>query len=118
MKKHSAFPNRKYNDGINIDKKGYVLVAVPKDYDGIAYRGETSKRKRYVYQHRLMMEKKLGRCLKSSEIVHHKNGVKYDNREENLELILKKSEHHIKRVICPKCGFEFRISGKLIGVSE
>lgn len=43
-------------------------------------------------EHRVIIEKAIGRTLSNNEVVHHINGEKKDNRIENLE-ILSKSEH-------------------------
>lgn len=48
----------------------------------------------YVMEHRVVMEKKMGRFLMSDEIIHHLNEVKHDNRISNLEVMGR--EEHIK----------------------
>lgn len=68
--------NPTYKGGRNIGKNGYVRILVV---------GEG----RYQLEHRLVMEKKLGRKLVKGEIVHHINHIRTDNRQENLELLIK-----------------------------
>lgn len=69
--------NPNYRGGRFIDQHGYVVVLNPR---------RTTHRDRYIYEHRLVMEEDLGRPLSRDEHVHHRNGVKTDNRIENLQL--------------------------------
>ena len=68
-----------------IDKNiGYVRVYVPMHREANTWG--------YVYEHRVIAEEMIGRQLKKNEIVHHKNGKRWDNRKENLE-VMDKIEH-------------------------
>lgn len=69
--------NPNYKGGRFIDQKGYVVVLNPR---------RTCHRDRYIYEHRLLMEQHLGRELTPEEQIHHRNGIKTDNRIENLQL--------------------------------
>ncbi len=60
------------------DSNGYMLVRAP-DHPNAKGSG-------YIFEHRLVMERVLGRLLLPDERVHHKNGVRDDNSPENLEL--------------------------------
>ena len=61
-------------------KNGYVMVFQKGHPRAQGSRGI------YVFEHILVMEKHLKRYLEKDENVHHINGVKDDNRIENLEL--------------------------------
>lgn len=70
--------------GVKINTHGYRMVYKP-DHPNADCVG-------YVREHRLVMEGIIGRTLNPDEDVHHINGIRTDNRPENL-MLLTKSEH-------------------------
>lgn len=72
--------SRHWKGGQTTNRNGYVMV-MKRDHPSLV--GTT---RRYVRRCRLVMEEKLGRLLKAREQVHHMNGIRDDDRPENLEL--------------------------------
>ena len=63
-------------------------------------------RKGFVFEHLVIAEKKIGRRIYRSEVVHHINGNKRDNRPQNLEVMPKRKHFalHARRGFSP-CRF-------------
>lgn len=78
----NSIPRAKPKGSKRITGKGYVIIKTGKHPRGTA----VSKNGSWVLEHILVMENILGRYLYPDESVHHLNGIKNDNRPENLEL--------------------------------
>lgn len=85
--KHGA-----WKGGIIKAESGYVSQWVSLDDDLAVMRNGMG----YVAQHRLVMARHLGRPLTKTENVHHINGIRDDNRIENLELWTKPQPHGVR----------------------
>lgn len=78
--------NPNWRGGRSIDADGYVWIYAP-DHP-CAHEGK-------YLEHRMVVEESIGRRLSSNEHVHHLNGVRDDNRVENL-VVLSRSDHAIE----------------------
>jgi hypothetical protein len=68
-----------------INKQGYVIVFFPSH--------PNSNKDGYILEHRLKVELKIKRLLKSEEVVHHIDSDKTNNNIENLMLFKSNNEH-------------------------
>ena len=75
--------NGRWKGGKYTTSNGYTMVYSPEHPNSYRF---------HYLEHRLVMEKHLGRELLPTEHIHHKNHDKSDNRLDNLEL-LTASEH-------------------------
>lgn len=82
-------PNGSYICGRSVDLDGYASVRAP----GHPHARMNGKNIGSVLEHRLVMEKKIGRFLKSSEVVDHVDGLHLHNAPENLRLFASNADH-------------------------
>jgi len=79
MKGRFREASHSFKGGRRKTKLGYILI-LDRNHPN------RNKTTHCMSEHRLVMEKKIGRYLHKKEVVHHLNGVKDDNRIENLAL--------------------------------
>lgn len=89
-----------WKGGRKINSQGYVLIHNP-DHRYADKQG-------YVREHRLVMEKELGKPIHPRYDVHHINGDKKDNRPENLQVLTSLQHDRLHGQLKPNSNFDKR----------
>ena len=89
--------NPHWNGGRSVASNGYVKIK--------ALSHPCADLNGYVYEHRIVMEKIIGRFLTKNEVVHHVDGDKTNNSPDNLVLFSSvaehKTEHRVRQDLRP-----------------
>lgn len=99
--------NHFWKGGRAVDSDGYVLLKMPEH--------PLANNNGYVREHRLVMERKLGRALSRREVVHHKDGNRSNNHPDNLVLYQSNGDHlreHMAEGTIPRCSTTGRLLKK------
>lgn len=99
-----------WKGGRIVDRNGYIHIWCPdhpecqrlNEARRVKAGGRYYRKEKYIQEHRIVMEKHLGRNLLPTEVVHHKNDNKTDNRIENLELFDSNAKH-LAQTLAGKC---------------
>ena len=83
--------NYHWKGGRYKDVFGYIHIKLQSD----DFFYSMTNKQGYIREHRLIMARYLNRCLLPWEVVHHKNGIKDDNKIENLQLFPTPYKHDV-----------------------
>ena len=99
LRQNGLPPQRRKEAKGHLNRDGYRLVPLSASDPLAAMRRANG----FVHEHRLVVARWLGRVLRPDETVHHKNGVKTDNRLENLQLRQGRHGNGVA-LCCADCG--------------
>lgn len=85
--------NHQFRTGRRIALSGYVQITAPEGYAGRVKTRPGRPGGGIVWEHRYVLEQKLGRLLLPSEIVDHIDGLTLHNHPDNLRVFASNAEH-------------------------